>query len=378
MKYLISLTLFIAFILPLSTSCSNKNDMREITTAELVMDMGVAINLGNTMEANGSWIDKYNGISSYEKAWGSPLVNNEMIKGYADAGFNCVRIPVAWYNLMADDNTINPELMDRVEQIVKYVLDNGMYAIVNMHHNGWFENFPTEFDKTMDKYSSIWTQISERFKDYNDYLMLESLNEEGVWNDVWDRWGDGTGKKEAYDILNRINQKFVDVVRSSGGNNAKRHLLIAGYATSSYETSDPLFKMPDDPINRCAISLHYYGPFGFTHLTEEASWGEKARFTWGTEEDYAELDEIMDYIKVNFADKGVPVIIGEYGVAKGGLATEEICRYTAAVCKAVFIRGMCPVLWDAPGSVYYDRYDYKMIDPNLEAEFNAISKLPRL
>lgn len=374
-KRFISLIVIITVMIsnvPISAGAANTS-MRNITTMELVSDMGLGINLGNTFEACGDWIEQYLTVQTYETAWGSPTVTEAMIAGYANAGFKSVRIPVSWSNFMSSDYTINSYLLNRVETIVNYVLDNGMYAIVNIHYDGgWWKNFPTQYNECMSKYKSIWNQICNRFAGYGDYLIFESLNEEGGWDSVWNPWGDGTGKNQAYNILNNINQAFVDVVRASGGNNAERHLLIAGYVTDIDRTCDPLFKMPVDPKNRCAVSVHYYSPFGFTHLEQDESWAQ-ARYTWGTEADYSELNYYMDKLKTNFVDKGIPVIIGEYGVAKNGLSDYEIRNFTTAVCDAAYKRGMCPVLWDVSGGQYYDRLSARMSDPTLEAELKAIT-----
>lgn len=246
-----------------SSQAEEKPDFRtemrdDMTTGDIVAEMGLGINLGNTLEACGDWIDSSGGVNSYETAWGSPTVTEEMIAGYAAAGFDSVRIPVAWSNLMGDDYTVAPELLDRVETVAQYVLDNGMYAVVNLHwDNGWIAGFSTDYDTCMEKYTRIWEQVSERFSGYGDHLILESMNEEGCFDDLWNHYsGSEDGKAEAYSIVNRINQKFVDLVRSSGGNNPERHLLIAGYATDVDMTCDEMFQMPEDSAGRCAVSVH--------------------------------------------------------------------------------------------------------------------------
>jgi endoglucanase len=382
----IKLLMVLSLLLLMLTVCGNdKKQMRDITTMDLTWDMGIGINLGNTLEACGDWINKSGGIAGYERAWGSPLITEEIIKGYADAGFGVVRIPVAWSNLMAADYTIHPDLMDRTEEIVKWVLKHGMYAIVNIHwDNGWWEEFPTETEKCMNKYIRIWEQIAERFRDYNDYLMFESLNEEGGWDSLWNRWSASTeGKAESYGLLNEINQVFVDVVRASGGNNGRRHLLIAGYHTDFELTCDPLFKMPNDPQNRCAVSVHYYTPSVFAILTEDASWG-KERKDWGTERDFEELNRLMDRVKETFIDKGIPVILGEFGAPLPELKEEgAVLHYIYSVCEAAFVRGMVPVLWDVTiseqnrGGVFYNRYTQKMIYPEMEKKLKEIAQMER-
>ena len=209
-KKLIS-ALMVPVMLFTSTSCSKGESMREITTMELVRDMGLGINLGNTLESCGSWISKDNGVSGYETAWGSPIITREIIKGYADCGFGVLRIPVAWSNLMEEDYTIHPDYMARVKQITDWTLDSGMYAIVNVHYdNGWFSKFPTEKEECMKKYTRIWEQITEEFKDYPDTLMFESLNEEGGWESMWSRWSGSTdGKADSFNLLNEIDRKSV-------------------------------------------------------------------------------------------------------------------------------------------------------------------------
>jgi len=334
-----------------------------MTTMQVVKDMGLGINLGNTFDSEGS------NENNYETAWGSPKITKAMIDGYRDAGFKTVRIPVRWTNLMTGNNsggtyTISTVLLNRVEEVVDWVLENGMYAIVNIHHQNWIkENFPNDYDESMRKYTRIWEQVSDKFKEKSGYLILESMNEEGMWLDVWtDMYSNGTtGKARAYEILNAINQKFYDIIQTSGGNNADRHLLIAGYDTNIDRTSDPMFQLPTG-CTRCAVSVHYYDPFGFTHLEQDEDWATML-MTWGTAADRNELTRNMNKLKTNFVDNGIPVIVGEYGFAsKLDRGAEEIRKYTLAVTEAIYTRDMCPVLWDIQWNpsngeriYYYDR-----------------------
>ncbi len=339
--------------------------MRQITTMELVREMGVGINLGNTLEScHVTWISNPT-VSSFETAWGSPIITEDIIKGYAKCGFGVLRIPVAWSNLMSADYTIHPDYMARVKQIVDWTLDSGMYAIVNIHYDsGWWSEFPTNKEKCMKKYTRIWEQISEAFKDYPDKLMFESLNEEGGWESLWNRWSGSTnGKAESFGILNEINQKFVDIVRSSGGNNPKRHLLIAGYNTDIELTCDSLFVMPSDKENRCAVSVHYYTPSTFCILEEDADWG-KAKTEWGSANDVKELTDNLDKVKAHFIDKGIPVIMGEYGVSTGNKTPEMIRLFLSSVAKEAYSRQICPVLWDIT-NVFYDRQQCNFKDGEL-------------
>jgi endoglucanase len=372
-------------------SGADSADMRNISTMALVKDMGLGINLGNTMEAvivcdpgDNGCVDWVNGMATLETSWGSPAITGAMIKGYADAGIKTVRIPVAWSNKMTGNSsggnyTISAALLNRVEELVNYVLNSGMYAIVNIHWDGgWWEKFPADSAECMKKYTRIWSQIGERFKNYDDYLMFESLNEEGVWQSVWNQYDNSGNKARAYGLLNAINQTFVNLVRASGGNNGERHLLIAGYATNIDRTCDPAFKMPTDPKSRCAVSVHYYDPFGFTHIDRDGDWAPYLA-TWGTQADINALNSEMDKMKTVFVDNGIPVIIGEYGFASKlndgrGRNQAQVRNYTLKVAEAIYTRNMCPVLWDVQlnpdnGEViyYYDRHSSKFVDQQLVA-----------
>lgn len=365
--------------MPVSVNATENNGMRDISTMELVRDMGIGINLGNTLEACGDWIaevdqqwgDGILTVTEYETAWGSPVITQEMIQGMADEGFGVVRVPVAWSNLMDENYKISEEYDNRVHEIVDWVIEADMYCIINIHwDNGWVNTFPDNRDECMKRYETMWTQIADSFKDYSDYLMFESQNEELGWESLWNPWGSDEGKTESYALVNEINQKFVDVIRNSGGNNPERHLLISGYNTGIDRTCDSLFRMPDDPANRMAVSVHYYTPAGFAILEEDADWG-KAISTWGTEADFNELYYNMDMMKTNYIDKGIPVIIGEYGCPTTNKEPESVRLFISSVCKAAYERQLCPVLWATPGG-HYDRDTCKMVDQQLKKLFNEV------
>lgn len=359
-----------AFIILTTAACKeNVEPMRDITTMELVSEMGYGINLGNTLEACGSWIGG-DTPQDFETAWGSPVLTKEIIQTYADGGFGVLRIPVAWSNLMERDKTytISPEYAARVKEVVDWTLETGMYAIINIHWDGgWVNSFPKQKEESMKRYVTMWTQIAELFEDYSDKLMFESQNEELGWESVWNPWGgNDEEKKESYDLVNEINQAFVDTIRSGGGYNPQRHLLISGYNTGVDRSCDPLFKMPDDPVNRMAISVHYYNPSTLCILDKDASWG-KARTEWGNEEDIADLEANVKMLKEGFIDKGIPVIVGEYGCFGDNKEREVKEYWMLTVSKALYEAGACPVLWDTPGGEC-DRENAKFSDPEFIKE----------
>lgn len=339
-----------AFALIFSTAAcgSDERDMGEETTAEFVKSMGLGINLGNTFDCSGDWIEKE--VSAQETAWGSPVITKKMINGYADGGFGVMRLPVSWTVLADEKGNIDPDFMDRIDEVVGWILDSGMCCILNSHHDGWDGKFAEDYDGAMAVYENIWKQIAARFEKYGDKLMFESMNEVG-FDGIWNQYGGTEGKSEAYDMFNKINQKFVDTIRASGGNNEKRHLLIATYWTSIERACDEMFEMPDDPAGRCAVSVHYYGPSTLCLISEDVEWG-KARTDWGSEADYDELNMWMDMMKENFIDKGIGVIIGEYGCFGENKTREVIEQWTCDVAQAACSRDMCPILWDTPGDEF--------------------------
>ena len=346
-------------------------DLLTLSSADVVRRMGLGWNLGNTMEACGDWI-KGGAVHNYETAWGNPDTTKEMIDAIKAAGFKSIRIPVAWSNMIGADNTIDKNLTDRVKQIVDWVLADGLIALVNIHWDGgWWAKFPTEPEKSMKRFTRMWSQIAGTFKDYPGTLILESLNEEGCWNDVWNRYGgaEPVKKSQAYGILNNINQTFVDLIRKSGGLNAKRHLLIAGYATDIDLTVDPLFLMPKDPASHLIVSVHYYTPYTFAGLEKDESWG-KVRTTWGTDADLKELDSNMEKLRPRFIDQGIPVIMGEYGATLKNRDPESVRHYMTAIAEKDYKMGMCPMLWD-PGT-HFNRRTLAFNDPDLLKGFQKI------
>ena len=347
---------------------------KNLSSVEFTKSLGLGYNWGNTMEA---W-----GTGQMETGWGAPITTKEMFEDLKARGIDTIRLPVAWSFRMEDNNRIYEPLANRVNEIVDMAIDSGMYVILNIHWDGGWINDPNygftrNWDKCMKKYTDIWTQICERYKDYDEHLIFESLNEEGCFDNVWNRYSASRGPntKTAYDILNKINQKFVDIVRASGSNNADRYLLIAGYATDIDCTIESEFVMPVDKKKHCMISVHYYTPSTFAILTENASWGKNRR-TWGTEDDIKELQKNMNKMKTHFHDKGIGVIIGEYGCPVVNKEPESVRKYLTEVATTAYDLGFCPVLWG--GSVdIYSRRNLSFDDPAIGEMYLALSKKAR-
>ena len=347
-----------------------------IDAYDIVKEMGAGTNLGNTLESCGTWIDTSN-TSNYETAWGQPVTTQEMIDGMKAAGFDSIRIPVAWSNMMADDGTytINEKYFNRVETVLNYALNADMYVIINIHFDsGWWARFGSKTEQerkdAMTKYKTMWTQIANRFQEYSDRLIFESANEElGTrLNSTDDYKGSGYYAKDdldsLYKLTNEINQTFVDIVRSTGGNNARRFLLIAGYDTDISKTCDLRYKMPTDTIDsHLMVSIHYYSPATYCIVDNpKNSWGYDA--SWGTDEDIKALQSELSQMCISFVNKGYPVIIGEYGVTDTKISENNFVRkegrdlFFRSVCEFALENNMCPILWDC--SQVFDRRSLTM------------------
>lgn len=336
-----------------------------LTALEVTELMGNGINLGNTMEAYGrNNFGTDAEPAKYETFWGQSVTTQEMLDGMKAAGFDTLRLPVAWTNMMnfeTGDYTINSAYLDRVEEIVGYARNAGMYVIINDHWDGgWWGMFGSATEDTrkqaMELYKSMWTQIAERFRDYSDYVIFESGNEELGFrlNDTDIAKDSGTlSDDECYTVTNEINQAFVDTVRATGGNNASRFLLIAGFGTDITNTCNSKYKMPTDSIeNKLLVSVHYYDPSGYCINASLA--------TWGTKQDYQTMNDTLA-LMTKFTEQGYGVIIGEYGVLleSSGLK-ENAADYTQNLLNNCDLYGYCPVLWDC--SNLYDRQTCSIID----------------
>lgn len=347
--------------------------MRNITSQQLVEDMTFGWNLGNTLDVCQADRDGDGKINEHVEAgekvdetlWGNPKATKELFTSLKKNGVNAVRIPVTWRDHMDSNGNIDREWMDRVQQVVDYAYSQGMYVIINVHHDGggdpkfgaWIiEESQKDYNTFLKKYNNVWKQIAERFKNYSDYLIFESMNEVG-FDTLYNK-----NKADAYNLINKINQDFVDIIRATGGNNAKRHLLIAGYYTDIERTCDSLYKMPDDKAGRCILSVHYYTPWDFCTCD--------IKHTWGTNSEVWQMETLIGKMKKNFVDKGIPVIIGEY--AASGSDLSSCIFFIEKLNKLCSDYGIATFIWDSGSQV--NRKTYKWRTPQyLEALKRATS-----
>jgi endoglucanase len=384
--HLFSLMLAVLMLIPCVGSAEeaeavDNGVMREgLTALEATRLMGNGINLGNTLEACDNNVGiKTNTPLSYETHWGQPKTTQAMIDGMKAAGFDTIRIPVAWMtnatHLYEGDYTIDADYMDRVEEVVRYARKAGMYVIVNDHWDGgWYGMFGSESAETralaMEAYKGMWQQIAERFRDYSDYLIFESANEE-----LGSRFDENSPlycsdsvvtyltDDERYALTNEINQTFVDVVRATGGNNATRFLLIAGYGTNIDQTCDDRFQMPKDTaVSKLMVSVHYYDPWSYCGASSAAS-----ATKWGKVSDYEYMDQQLAKM-TKFTEAGYGVVIGEYGAlpCSDGLKDNTLAYHTAFL-DACTKYNLTNCLWDCSG--LYKRVSQTFADDDILAMY---------
>jgi len=348
------------------------------SAAATVKDMGIGINIGNTLDSIGTntWL-------AGETGWGNPKITREFIQALKNYGYTTIRLPVTWAENMGPgpNYTIAETWMNRVEEVVNWILEEDLYCILNLHHDGgesdksWILKAGDDPVGITNQFAVVWKQIALRFSGASEKLIFEAMNEVGF--KMWNQWNASTNNKkpEAYRILNGLNQTFVNTVRGTGSRNTNRFLLVSGYYTDIDLTCDPLFKMPaDTPDNRLILSVHYYTPATFCILDKDESWG-KNRTDWGTDADYAELNRQFGKLKTNYLDKGIPVILGEYGVTFNNSKVEAArTRWIAAVTQICLDNDICPVFWDTGNDIKRSPESNYAMSGALSAALRQITK----
>lgn len=350
-----------SFTAPFSVQAAKKDttSFEDLNQSQIVEAMGPGWNLGNQLESVTDNVPE-------ETNWGNPVITEKLIQSVKAAGFKSIRIPVSYFAKIDDDKdyTIDSKWLDRVQEVVNYCIKNDLYAVINIHGDGyntidgsWLLCNGKNQTEIKKKYKKVWKQIAERFKNYDEHLLFESMNEEfdGSYSEP---------NKEYYQNINDYNQIFVDTVRKTGDNTTKRWLIIPGWNTNiDYTAGDYGFKLPTDQYRdksidkeeqRIMISVHYYSPWDFCG-------GENCVITqWGNEADdpsktSTTCDETymknqLNLMKTTFADKGYPVFIGEYGsIDKTSYDSEnEYYRayFARKLCQLSRKNGCIPMYWD--------------------------------
>lgn len=313
-----------------------ENSMETITATQVVSEMKIGWILGNTLDSTNSSLPINSAATKWETAWGNPVTSRELIDTVIDRGFNVIRIPVSWNDHIDQNNNykIEESWMDRVQEVVDYAYDRGVYVILNAHHESWYYPYYDNEEKGSAMLKAVWGQIAERFKDYDEHLIFEGMNEPRKIGTAVEWNG---GDEEGWNMVNKFNQVFVDTIRNSAGNNPYRILMIPGYGANCWEGMKHVEVPAND--NKIIVAVHAYEPYNFAlNVSGTGVWNN----------DTANIDMIMDNINKLFISKGIPVVIGEFGALYKPDATNEEERAAWAtyyIAKAKSIGVPC-IWWD--------------------------------
>ena len=351
LSVLMAMTIFIGLDLgDINTQALSGDTLKNSDTEAILEDMGLGWNLGNSLDATGG-----SGLDT-ETSWSNPKTTQALIDKVKSLGFNTVRVPVSWGKHVSGSNyTIDSAWLARVKEVVDYCYKNDMYVILNIHHDtkssasasgaGYYPR-SSAYSSSEKFVTSVWSQAAEYFKDYDYHLIFETLNEPrliGTGYEWWfNKWSIPSEVKDAIDCINKLNQKAVDTIRATGSNNRSRLIMCPGYDASIDGATVSGFKLPTDISgnkNRIAVSVHAYSPYNFAMNVGS---GSTSAYTSSIK---SELRDLFNTLKSNFRDRGIPVVIGEFGSTDKNNTAERVkwaTDYTALAKK----NNIPCVLWD--------------------------------
>lgn len=326
---------------------------------EFVKNIRVGISIGDTLDATDDALPKEASPEKFETAWHKPVIKKELVDTILKTGFNLVRIPVSWRNHLGPgpEFQIEPSWLDRVQEVVDYAYKKGAYVILNLHHEDWNYPYYDNEKAACEKMLAVWSQLAERFKDYDTRLIFEGQNEPRKVGTPLEWNG---GDKEGWDVVNATNRAFVETVRNSGGYNPERFLMIPGYGANC-TVGIRHIELPDKD-DRIIVSVHAYEPYEFALKIP-------GRNNWNRDTDA--IDTLMKNLKELYLEKGVPVIIGEFG-AMNKENEEERKEWAEYYTKSAAEIGVPCVWWDnglfeGEGERFglFNRYDFSCAYPGV-------------
>ncbi len=339
--------------------------MRELSATQFMAQLKLGINYGNTYEAIRVAADGT--LSGDETTWGNKEATLEYFKAIKAAGFDFVRIPVAWTHQLENNNTfvVRSSWLDKVQRAVDYALQADLYVVINTHWSGgWLDHLnSTDNPRITKEFVKVWTQIAVRFRDYDDRLLFAGANE------VIDEASHDYVNKPASDkfkLQNGYNQTFVNTIRATGGCNSYRQLVVQAFCTNiEYALSD--FVVPTDEIaSRLMLEVHFYDPYDFTIMdandpTRKSEWGTPFKNSGGDVSDWGledHMDSQMKSLRDKFSSQGLPVMIGEWAASAlfsipNDNDGKKLERHRDSrnyfywyMTKACLEMGHLPVIWD--------------------------------
>jgi len=347
---------------------STSDTFNVITAAEWVSGVRIGWNLGNQFDARTS---RGQSVRQMETAWVNTPVSRQTINAVSNAGFNAIRIPVTWQKAVDDNFTIRTDWLARIREVVDYAVANDMYIMLNTHHDDEiFRLMNSDLAESQRAIEAIWRQIATEFRDYNERLVFQGLNEPRTRGSEAE-WRGGT--EEERNNLNILNQLFVDTVRATGGNNAERVLIVPTYSASPTQAAQSALVVPRDSVtNRIIVSIHFYEPYNFALNT-----GNGAVSNWSrtNPSDTNPITERIDRAHRIFVSQGIPVVISEMGAMnRGNDAARE--AWTEFYLSHAHSRGIPCFWWDngnhaAQGSGerfgIFDRSSAQLVAPEIVA-----------
>ena len=265
--------------------------------------LGTGFNLGNALDSTNLWETTPNAPElSYETYWGNPPIDDTQLAAISAAGFSSVRIPVTWEDHIDENGVISQTWMDRVAEVVDLALAEGLYVILDTHHEDWLDLDVAREEEINARYKTVWAQIAQRFADYDNHLLFEGMNEPRL-RDSDHEWDAGTSELRA--MVNRLNRTFVETVRETGGENRNRYLMISAYATGTETEALDDLEVPDGNI---IVSVHMYQPYSFCQDREGT-----AEWDAGNTDDTEKIAETFAELHARFIEQGIPVALTEFG-----------------------------------------------------------------
>ena len=374
---MLNVVLSLLFILSISLSLLSFNSKKKSIT--LVNEMGIGYNLGNLFDS----FDISKEVKSPDEQitlYGNEIPTKQMIKSIKKSGFRTIRFPVTWANFIDEYSNININWLNRVKEVIDWIIECNMYCILNVQRDSEEGNWLWDIKKSKNKYIHLWQQIAEVFKKYDEHLIFESQNE------ITYKFGEDYD----YESLYTLNQAFVDTIRNSGGYNFKRLLLVSGASFIQKTNLHSDFKIPIDQGENIGLSIHYNLPVQFTIEPDDDPWYvnssgymfEVPPFqNWGSQKDYIEMLQNFEILKKSYLDKGIVVVLSEIGViTELKKEKESIREYLYAIFSfAMDYKGIVPCLWDTSNKNtgdmnYFDRGTNQWYDELIKENFIKISK----
>ena len=333
--------LVLALLLVALCTAASAEELHGRTATEIVAEMGIGFNIGNTFDATGY---DANDIHAQEQSWGNPIVDQALLERVRDAGFKTVRIPITWYRNVADDGayTIDPAFLARIREVVDYAYACDLYVIINMHHEEWLNirTLDTDYEQVGVQLAAMWAQIAETFAEYDQHLIFEAMNEPRMVGTAVE-WN---GNKAGYVAVNYLNQVFVDTIRANPkGNNGERCLMIPGYAASSSYGPMAAITLPTvngETAENLIISVHCYSPYDFC-LSDKMT-----VFDANNKNHTNSIDSVFNNAYKLFVEKGIPVVIGETSATNTGGNTAERAEWAYYMGSKAAAYGIPIIVWD--------------------------------